>query len=59
MVIILDIVYHLGSFFKHNSWVTWSNSVISYGEGICLLETDFIGTMVLFYRRQENGEISN
>ena len=63
MAIILNIVYHLGSFFQHNSWGSWSISAIGYEEGrvLCqfgLLETDFICTFVLTYRRQEIGEIA-
>jgi hypothetical protein len=63
MAIILNIVYHLGSFFQHNSWGSWSISVIGYEEGrvlsqFGLLETDFICTFVLIYRRQETGEIA-
>jgi len=62
MAIILNIVYRLGSFFQHNSWRSWLISVIGYEEGwflsqFGLLETDFICTYVLIYRRQEIGEI--
>jgi len=62
MAIILNIVYRLGSFFQHISRGSWSISIIDYEEGRALsqfglLETDFICTFVLIYRRQEIYEI--
>jgi len=33
MAIILNIVYHLGSFFQHNPWGSRSISFIGYKEG--------------------------
>jgi len=62
MAIILNIFCRLGSFFQHISWGSLSISIIGYEEGRALsqfdlLETDFICTFVLIYRRQKIGEI--